>query len=178
MKFMDKYILQRDTLALLPYFNEYGELYTTVIEKYHQFLVRKSPKQILIDNCHYHCSTLRGRIDAAKKVLPGHRMLPVCVSEYFKICFFPSKSMDVVDCQWFSHRGIKHIYPHKRGSIVVLLNDKKILVNKQSRFLSHKLKNATYLVYTLGVWQESLEQQNQISEDTPFYQDHEEMDEL
>lgn len=133
-----------------------------------------------MDNCHYHLSTLRGRIEAAKKVLPGHRMLPVCVSEHFKICFFPSKSMEVVDCQWFSHRGIKQIYLHKRGSIVVLVNDKKILVTKQPQFLSHKLKNATYLVYTLGTWQESLEQQNQIAEDTYFYrdQDHEEMDEF
>ena len=174
MKLLEKYILHNDTLALLPHFNKYGELYTTVIEKYHKFQVKRSPKQILMDNCEYHGSSLRGRIEAAKKVLPKHRLLPVYVSEHFKLCFFPTRSIDHVECQFFSHKGIKRINPHKRGSIIVLENDDKILVPMHPQFLFNKVKNASHLVYTYGNFKERIYQidiQDFIAEEKGKYDD-------
>lgn len=166
--------MNNDTLALLPQFNDYGELFTTVIEKYHKFQVSKSPKQILKDNCEYHGTTLDGSIRSAKKILPRHRLLPIYVSEYFKICFFPTRSIDHAECQFFSHKGIKHIIPHKRGSIIVLLNDDKILVPLQVEFLFKKVKNASHLVCTYENLKEQIKKrhyQELIAEEKVKYDD-------
>jgi competence protein ComK len=171
LKTYSTYFIYRDTFALLPYFNEYGELFTTVIEKYKKVQVAKSPKQILMENCDFHGATLKGRIDSAKKVLPRHRLLPVYISDHFKLCFFPTKSMENVDCQWFSQCGIRTMVQHEKGTIVVLKNNERILVRKRYPILFDKWKTATYLV---GTYQDREQQIAElIAEDRGIYRDDE-----
>jgi len=170
LKVKDKYIIHADSLALLPYFNEDGDLFTIVIERNRHFQIRKSPKRIILDNCHFHGYTLKEKLAAAREVLLQQHT-PVCISAYFKLCFFPSKSIEAEDCYWFSQRGVKQITPHERGCVIVLVNGKKILIEKSPKQLAQQFKNATDLLYSFGAWQDKLGIRPYIAEDHSSYED-------
>ncbi|BBU38250.1 MULTISPECIES: competence protein ComK [Aeribacillus] len=144
MEQVKNYILTCDTLALLPYFNKYGECWTIVIEKYEKYLVKERPKDILAESCSYYGVSLKGIIDAAKKILPHQRMLPVCIP-VLDLCFFPTKSMEHLDCQWIAHSAIRHVVSKGKHSTIVLINHEKVVVEKHMSIIYNKMKSASHI---------------------------------
>ena len=98
MEQVKNYIVTCDTLALLPFFNTYGECWTIVIEKYEKYLVKKKPKDLLAESCSYYGVSLNDIIEADKKILLRQRILTLCIPA-LDLCFFPYKSMENLDCE-------------------------------------------------------------------------------
>lgn len=170
MEKVNDYIVNSDTLALVPFFNEFGECWTKAIEKYRNIQVEQAPKTIIKESCLYYGVSLRGRIESAKRVLPGHRMLPVCVSEVANLCFIPTRSMENADCQWIAHSAVKTIVSAGKRSKIILINKEEVIVEKQACLLFNKIKNASHLLFTyLQRLHELKEQETVMIFGKPYY---------
>lgn len=144
----DEYLILKETQLMYAVYDEYGNENTIIYEQYQKLKVLKPIKQVLKDNCEFHGCTLEGKFGAAKVVLKGRRMLPLCLSTTFRICLFPTHSAEKSECMWISVNHIREIIPFKDKSIVVLENYEKIVVPVSYDVLTMKKAFASDLLYT------------------------------
>lgn len=105
------YLLNPNTLALLPEKDSSGRLYSRVYEGHESFLVKKSPKDIMKESLIYYGSYLKGATIAAKDILGVSRMVPIAVCMSLDMYWFPTHSPDNDECMWFSLVHIDEIKP-------------------------------------------------------------------
>ncbi|MGM0876410.1 MAG: competence protein ComK [Bacillota bacterium] len=148
MIILNEYLIVRETQLMYAVYDEYGNENTVVLEQYKKIKVLKPVKDILKDNCEYHGCTLEGKLDAAKGVLKGKRMLPLCLSITFRICLFPTHSADKSECMWISVNHIRQIIPYKGESFVILENYEEVQVPVSYDALTMKKAFASDLLYT------------------------------
>lgn len=101
MKQFKDYIMNIETAALIPHYNEFGRLVTIVFERDRYFIVEMSPYALIDYNLRYYGSSMRGAKDGAKDVIGNISMPPVAINEALEIYWLPSKSPTEDDCVWF-----------------------------------------------------------------------------
>lgn len=137
----EDYELSTLTMLVTPQFDEFGNIYSKVIEEERDLLVRKSPLQIIKDACDYFGSNLRGRQKATESIAEYTYKLPVAIEPHNQIYFFPTASPTSDDCSWLSHTHILRIYP-------MVDNDSQIVFTNGQRYhmdvSEHTLTNQLY----------------------------------
>lgn len=107
METVEKYVVNPDTMALLPIDGPQGELWTLALETNAHFKVTITPFKIIDYSCSYFGSTYAGRKGSAS--LMGYKSLPpICVCNELGIFLFPLTSVHHRDCIWLAHSHIKH----------------------------------------------------------------------
>jgi competence transcription factor ComK len=151
------YLITKETALMYAVYDESGYENCMVHEQYRKLTILKPVKEVLKDNCKYHGCTLEGKLDAAKEVLKGKRMLPLCLSITFRICLFPTHSADKSENMWISVNHIRDILPYKGESIMILENYEKVQVPVSYDALTMKKAFAADLLYTYMNNQDKLE---------------------
>ena len=94
--------LTKETRALIPVFNEYGEAETLVYQSDGVKRLKGSPLHLLETACLYYGSSMQGRIEAARNVLGPHRKTPVIMDWHADTVFFPTIAKESPDCAWIN----------------------------------------------------------------------------
>jgi competence transcription factor ComK len=140
------YLIWRETIILKPMYTERGELWTIVHELYRKLIVQQSPFKIMNDSCDSTGASYQGIIDAAKLILPGRKMLPVCLSAGYRICILPTLSPVHEDCMWISYFHVKRAFEKNLKTFIECRNRELIEINGSVESFLTKSGHAQQLV--------------------------------
>ncbi|WP_054636905.1 competence protein ComK [Thalassobacillus sp. C254] len=134
---VENYIVNKDTLALVPYFK--GEAKTLIYEKGKKpILAKKTPLKILDDACIAGGASLEGRNKAVRERTNIQKKRPVPVNLDHMIYAFPVMSYLATDNEWvFIHHliGFEHATPSKgKGKTVLTFSDQQKLTVRASKY--------------------------------------------
>ncbi|WP_087974847.1 competence protein ComK [Oceanobacillus rekensis] len=108
-EFKSDYIPTRETMALLPY-TPLGDT-SLVIEHNEQFIVRKSPIELIKKACLENHSTYDGRRDAVVYQTGYKRKVPIPINPGSDLYSFPTHSTTDPHCSWLFYHSISNIKP-------------------------------------------------------------------
>ena len=124
------YIINVNTDVFIPYYNEFGELGTIVLEGDVCKEVPLSPYKLIDYNLRYYGSSMRGAKDGTKEIIGNVKMAPVMINETKGIYMVPSKSLRSEGCMWFNLKSyFKCEDDQKGGTYVILTNGNVIQVD-------------------------------------------------
>lgn len=120
----EKYEINKSTLALIPIDNNQ----TQVIEKLSTFIINRSARKIINENCRMYGSSYQGRYDGSTELLGTKYKNPIIISEINGIIFFPTLSARDARCCWicsnsienYEKRGLKTLIKFKKASDVLI----------------------------------------------------------
>lgn len=99
---LENYILNKDTLALVALDSKTS----MIIEKNKDFFVNMFWKDIINNSCLYYGSSYDGRVEGSKALLKRDYKLPIIVSEFYDILFFPITGKEDI-CTWLSLNNLE-----------------------------------------------------------------------
>jgi len=127
------YVMNYNTVLLLPKTNEFGELYTFVLDKNSSFDVKLGPTDLIDFNLKYYGSSLKGAREGANMILGVGKMSPVMINEKLDLYWFPSKSSAKEDCIWFALHHIKETIKLPNTHTKVIMSDGDIIIVEMSK---------------------------------------------
>lgn len=107
MREAKEFYMNKDTILFIPKCDEYGNLYTCILENDDLFRNDLSPTALMNENLKYYGSNLDGAIAGARVILGKICMSPIVVSDSHGLYWFPSKSHKHKDCAWLALHHIK-----------------------------------------------------------------------
>lgn len=144
------YIINKETMSLIPKYDEFGNKYTLVYERNNTYFVDEPSQKIIEKSCTFYGSSYEGRVTAAKIILKKDKMLPVPISNSLGIYFFPVSSPKNPNCVWFSHKHIKGLEKcEKNQTRIILENQKPLIVDVAKRRMEIKLHRTAQLIFIL-----------------------------
>lgn len=150
MKTRKNYVIRQGTMVFMPYYNEFGELETHVIEQEKECYLNMSPTELMDECLGFYGASLRGAFDGAKKVLGNMHMCPILVNGTLGHYWFSTKSRNQKDCVWFA---LHHVKDYKSVGVketkVTLSNGIKVIVNVSAYSFERKIQKAYELKGTL-----------------------------
>lgn len=118
------YVINADTMVILPHFDKHGNLFSVVFEVDRRFYVNLKPWEIINNSCLFNGSSFQGRVEGAMHITKYNRMVPIMICNRQGIFFFPTQSAKSERCIWFAHDHIKSIIAADSESCEVLLNNR------------------------------------------------------
>jgi competence protein ComK len=150
MKKEHHYNITRETVALEPTYDNYGNLCTIVHELHETYMVTKSPKQIIEENCSFYGCDYEGLLKSAKQILGIKQMVPIPLSIALEVYTMPTCSPDSDKCLWLFLGHIEKIDKHgKKGAEVVFSNGKTMVVDVHKDTLEVRYAKMALLHYIL-----------------------------
>jgi competence protein ComK len=128
MKKAMSYQIGKKTQALEPRYDQYGNLCTIVHELHETYMVTKSPKQIIEENCSFYGCDYEGRLKSAKQILGLKQMVPIPLSVALGVYTMPTCSPDSDKCFWLFLGHIKKIEKYGQKSAEVVFTSGQSLV--------------------------------------------------
>lgn len=172
MKISKDYITTSETMALLPYLNQYGEEWSFALEVNRTLLIQKKSKAILNDSCNFFGSSYEGRIDGTRAIMNRGKMYPIAISVPLDMYMFPLSSPERYTCVWLSYVHIFEIEAHgPHQAKITFVNGQKIIVNKNKSLVDLKKYKTGELRYQLQI-----RSQLEIAEPATTYQVQHETD--
>ncbi|QTD40825.1 competence protein ComK [Sporosarcina sp. Te-1] len=139
-------VMNTETMAFVPNWNDDGSLSTVVVRTDGLQDVERTPTELMDAVLRYYGSSLRGAKDGARAILGEISMQPVLVSEKLGLYMFPSTSPANKGCIWFS---LHHIDSYKmidnKRIAVKLMNGSTITVETSLYSFDQKVKRASHL---------------------------------
>lgn len=142
---MKNYIINSDTLAILPYLNNYSIIY----EKKKIKIIRKRPNNIISFNCKLHGSSYEGRLVGTFNLIGTTYKAPISIDD--NMVFFPTCSPRLKSCSWINLYNVNTVYFDNKTntSKVNFINDKNLSFNISINVLSNQLNRASILDYNI-----------------------------
>lgn len=141
----ERYEINKSTLVLIPK----GEKQTKVYEEEREFIINKTPLEIIDDSCRFFGSSYLGRFEGTKSLVGYNYKSPIIIEETNKIIFFPTTSPRLAECIWVSLNNIKDYLSENNYSLLILKNNKKIKINISFNTLENQILRSTKLWCTL-----------------------------
>lgn len=139
------------TLAVIPYRTRGGKLYSKILEKNAEFIVKLSPTELMEKSCNYFGSSLEGKQEGTKKILKYSHKLPICLEALSNMYFFPSTSPSNENCHWLAHSHIRELRPTDNFKTeVVFFNGKSIIVDVSHGSLENQLHRTAQYKHLLN----------------------------
>jgi competence protein ComK len=159
-----EYQITKETQALEPKFDQYGNLCTVVHELYKTYMVRKSPRKIIEENCSFYGCGYEGILEAAKQILGIKQMVPISVSIPLRLYVMPTCSPESDKCCWLALEHTQRIEKHEgKKSKIILKNGKSLILDVQRDTLEARKAKMALLCYILenrvgmyAVWESRL----------------------
>jgi competence protein ComK len=154
----EEYLINSDTMVLLPHYNEDGHLYSLVMELKREFIVYQKPKEIIDRSCLYYGSSYQGRVDGATHLTKYNRMVPIMICNRSGIFFFPTQSPKSEACIWFAHEHITQIVSINAENCQVVLGDLTAIPVRISRAaMESKVNRAAQYRHIMAVHEKGTE---------------------
>ena len=138
---MNCYEINEDTLAIIPY----SETKSRIIEKYREFIVDKTPYEIITYSCLYFGSSYEGRLSATKYLLGISYKSPILIEESRNLIFFPTNSPKLQDCSWISLKSIVDYKRDNNKSIILFDNNVRLTLDISFGSLENQIMRASRL---------------------------------
>lgn len=138
---MKYYEINSDTLAIIPYDNGKSK----IIEKQREFIVDRTPMEVISYSCLYFGSSYEGRHSATKYLLGISYKSPIIIEESKNIIFFPTSSPKLFDCSWISLKNIVDYKRVKNRTSIIFENNKKLMLNVSYGSLDNQILRAARL---------------------------------
>ena len=138
---MKNYIINSDTLAIMPYLNNYSIIY----ERNKMRIIRKRPNSIINFNCKLHGSSYEGRLVGTSTLIGITYKAPISIDD--NMVFFPTSSPRLKDCSWINSYNVSTIYYDDKSntSKIKFVNDKHISFNVSLNILTNQLFKSSIL---------------------------------
>ena len=141
-----QYILRSNAMALIPYFNDVGEVETIVLEQEQYVNVKEKPYSLIDSNLRYYGSSMRGAKDGVNALLGKTNMAPVPIQTATPMIWLPLKAIKDDTCVWINaHAIINTEEISSKETLIELLNGHTIQLDISKRKLLQRL----YLAYVL-----------------------------
>ncbi|MBM7646385.1 competence protein ComK [Scopulibacillus daqui] len=121
------YVIHPKTMALVPFYNEKGEVYTEIYESDQVLVIENKPLNIVKDSCYAGGSTYTGRVDGTTKLMNYTKMQPIVINDVSGIVVFPLESPNNEMCIWLSHHHIGKVIDKGPGYSTILFKNGKAL---------------------------------------------------
>lgn len=136
MKEVDSYIINYDTLVLVPYDNNKVLVY----EVDDEFLVNMNVYSIIKNSCLFFGSSLEGRKEGTKALLNCEIKVPIIIEDSKNLIVFPTSSYRSNNNVWISYHNL--LKYSKYGPQVTLLsfkNNRNIEVNVKYSIIDNQI---------------------------------------
>jgi competence protein ComK len=142
--------ITKETAALEPTYDHYGNLCTIVHELHETYMVTKSPKQIIEENCIFYGGDYEGRLESAKQILGIKQMVPIALSVALGLYAMPTCSPESDKCCWLFLAHMEKIEEYeKKHAKIVFTNRKSIIVDVHKDTLEARRAKMALLHYIL-----------------------------
>ncbi|MBA2871257.1 competence protein ComK [Anoxybacillus calidus] len=144
------YRITKETVALEPTYDQYGNLCTIVHESHETYMVTKSPKQIIEENCIFYGCSYEGILESAKQILGIKQMVPIALSVALGLYAMPTCSPESDKCCWLFLAHMKKIERHeKKRAKVIFTDDSSLIIDVHKDTLESRWAKMTLLHYVL-----------------------------
>ncbi len=140
------YEINYDTQLLLPI----NENQTKVVEQENEYIIDSNINVIMEHSCEYFGSSYEGRKEGTKKLLGITHKSPIIVEESRRIIFFPTTSVDNLNCIWINLEKIDKYYKLDNKLCAIKFKNGKIVnINISYGSLTNQILRASRLKYVL-----------------------------
>ena len=102
-RYVENYVVNKNTMALLPVILSEKKIVTRVVEMNDSFFVFQKPLDIIERSCRKHGSSFLGRKEGTKELTHITHKAPIAISPTDQLYFFPTYSYSRKECAWLSH---------------------------------------------------------------------------
>lgn len=95
--------------------------------------------------CMKYATTIKGRIDFAKRILKGARKIPILVRDKDCLLFFPVYGTRKKDI-WVNYNSIKKIKENEKGSKILFYNDEILCLDVHITTLRKQMRRCKTIV--------------------------------
>ena len=143
MIYSKNYILKNEAILALPKRDEYGNLFTVVMEIDGPVDVDLCPTELIDSNLRYYGSSLQGARDGALTILGKVKMNPVTVSERLNLYWLPSISPTNEGCIWVAlHHITDYISINKKQTQVIFTGGTTLIIDMSESAFDKKVQKA------------------------------------
>lgn len=143
MMYSKNYVLKNEAILILPKRDEYGNLFSVVMETDGPVDVDLSPTALIDFNLRYYGSSLQGARDGAMTILGKVKMNPVTVSERLNLYWLPSMSPTQEGCIWLAlHHISDYISIGKKQTQVLFTNGITLIIDMSESTFDKKVQKA------------------------------------
>ncbi len=126
MSEITSYEVNSETMAILP--ELYGDkVFSRVLEEGAEYIVAKSPIDVMKYSCQFFGSSLEGRVFGSQKLLNISHKVPIVMDVMNSLYFFPTQAASRSDCCWLSLEHVDRALTTKEGRTNVRFRNKKML---------------------------------------------------
>ncbi|MDM5153787.1 competence protein ComK [Bacillus sp. DX1.1] len=117
--YVENYVVNKKTMALLPVILGDKRIVTRVIEVEDSFFVYQKPLDIVERSCRRHGSSFLGRKEGTKELANITHKAPIAISPTDQLYFFPTYSYSRKECAWLSHFHIANSKELADGNLII-----------------------------------------------------------
>lgn len=144
------YIINLQSYAFLPKFDDLGNLQTVVVGKEDIHTVNKTPYDLMSHCLYYYGTDLRANKQSIQQLIGSIHMAPVIVHSFHFLAWFPTKAIRNETCAWLNALAVLEWKPLSTDRCeVTFINGCKIELDISHRKFEHQLKQTyfTFLKY-------------------------------
>ena len=145
MRILDSYYIKRHTIAVIPVYDNNGNLYSFVLQGTDVLFVKMSPIKIIERSLLHYGSSIQGACTGSRSVLGNVKMIPIRISGELEMYWFPSSAPSNNLCVWFSQAHVLRSIQKGDQTYVYLTSGHTILVDMKKPSFDRKLEKATLL---------------------------------
>jgi competence protein ComK len=148
---LSSYEINTSTMALLPFYNEFGDVNTEVLELEKNERASVSPIKIINESCLFFGSSYEGRREAVRRSMGYVSLSPIMINLELGIFFFPVESPKNETCIWLSQSHVQRIESVDTDTCSVHFKNTANLILPQSKYaLEAKLFRTAQYRYILN----------------------------
>ncbi|WP_410981658.1 competence protein ComK [Bacillus cereus] len=118
-RYVENYVVNKKTMALLPVILGEKRIVTRVVEVEDSFFMFQKPLEIVERSCRKHGSSFLGRKDGTKELTRITHKAPIAISPTDQLYFFPTYSYSRKECAWLSHFHIANNKELADGNLII-----------------------------------------------------------
>lgn len=143
---LEKYELSPLTMMVLPHYDDFGHLFSRVVEENEEIIVKMEPIQVIERTCEFFGSNLIGRQKATTAMTGFTYKQPIAIEPLNYMYLFPTESPRLPSCIWLSHRHIKEIERiNEEKSAVLFSNGESHTLRVKHQSLENQLYRTAQL---------------------------------
>ncbi|MFD3447290.1 competence protein ComK [Microbacteriaceae bacterium 4G12] len=106
LKYLTEYVVNSETMAIVPVLTKENVLISKVIETNDEFYVLQKPLDIIEKSCRFYGASFYGRKAGTKELIRVSHKQSIAISPTDYLYFFPTSSYTRKDCIWVSHSHV------------------------------------------------------------------------
>ncbi len=136
MKELDEYVINYETLMIMPY----GDRKSKVYEFDEVFIVNKDVISIISDSCLYFGSSLNGRREGTMSLMNYEIKVPIIIEDSQSLIVFPTSSYRNPNNIWVSYNNLlKYSKNDSRSTLLFFKQNNKISVDVRYNIIDNQI---------------------------------------